>query len=457
MRKVTASYLASLLGHPVNRTLSSIGIDHITIDSRTCSSSSLFVALKGATLDGHDFIENAIHMGSKLILASRKEKERVQKYADNNSVYILYVENPLSALQLMAKRHISKASSLQKVGITGSVGKTTTKEILSSILSGKGSTAKTIGNYNSEIGLAISAFEIDQSSAYSVFEMGVDHVGEMSTMVDIYSPDIALITNIGLSHIGKMGSLSAIALEKGNIFHSSIIHPFMEEGSAWQRFISKKQQVAIKSFGFKSMPYISHMKSRNLDGWSFTYKGEDVHFKGIGTHTLLDAFGAIKIAETLGASVIEIVEGLQEYTAMSGRSNVRHGKVTIIEDWYNSSVDSTSQILKCVKSAPCNGEKRIVLGSMKEMGTFTKTAHNMVARNIRNSGLEHIYLYGEEMYTTYSSLRSYRDDKSLFFTDDWEKLQSVVLEDTRKGDLVLLKGSRMMAMERLVPAISSIR
>ncbi|NCB02942.1 MAG: UDP-N-acetylmuramoyl-tripeptide--D-alanyl-D-alanine ligase [Spirochaetia bacterium] len=456
MKKVKATYLASLIGYRSNKTLASIEINHITIDSRKVHSQSMFVALKGESLDGHDFIIEAIQMGSPLILAAVSQKIKVLKAIQGHHVQVLYVEDPLRALQQMAKKHIQNSPLLKKIGITGSVGKTTTKEILASILRESGETAKTIGNYNSEIGLAISAFEIEENSQYAVFEMGVDHIGEMKTMVDIYSPHIGIITNIGLSHIGKMGSLENIAKEKGDIFHPSIEYSFMEEKSIYRSSIAQQKEIKISPFGFSSMPYITNINSLHLDGWSFFYKGEKVHLKGIGKHTLIDALGAIKIAENLDVKTKEIVQGLHEYKAMDGRSKVTKGKVTLIEDWYNSSVDSTSLILNCLKKAPNRGTKRVVLGSMKEMGSFTYQAHQEVAQAIKKSQFEHLYLYGKEMYTTYASLKALNSGAQLFYTDEYEQLEQFMLEETKRGDLVLLKGSRMMAMERLVPAMRSI-
>ena len=456
MKRVSGAYLASLINYPHQSTFSEIEIDHITIDSRKAHSSSLFVALKGATLDGHDFIIDAIRMGSPLIIASLHQKMRILRLVEHTHTHILFVEDPLKALQLMAKRHIEKASNLQKIGITGSVGKTTTKEILSSILEVEAPTAKTIGNFNSEIGLAISAFEIEKDSRYAVLEMGVDKIGEMDTMVDIFSPHIAIITNIGLSHIGKMGSLKNIAHEKGKIFHSTVSSAFIDEMSKWKNFITKDKDITLNTFGRKSMPYITNITSLHLSGWLFLYKGMQFHVKGIGEHMLADALAAITIAEGLGLSPSTISQGLDQCEVMNGRSHVTAGKVTIIEDWYNSSVDSTHQILQCMKMAPCVGNKRVVLGSMKEMGSYTTKAHKMVAHDIKKTHLEHVYLYGEEMYTTYNYLKRDRSEKSLFYTDEYEELKHVMLEDTKMGDLVLLKGSRAMEMERLVPFISSI-
>ncbi len=456
MKKVRGSYLASLINYPNSERFSCIEIDHITIDSRLVGPCSMFVALEGNHADGHDFIEDALLHKAALIVASISQKVRVLKIGASYQANILFVDSPLKALQIMAKNHIRHTPLLKKVGITGSVGKTTTKEILSSILRCDGNTASTIGNYNSEIGLAISAFEVDTNSDYSVFEMGIDKVGEMDTMVDMYAPHIALITNIGLSHVGKLGSVENIAKEKGKIFHPSLHSAFIDDKNRYLSLVTKGKDIKVQRFGLHSNPNISKLRSQKLNGWTFLYKGEVVHLSGIGMHSLIDAFGAIHIAQELGVSPLAIVEGLHQFKGMDGRSKVTHGKVTVIEDWYNSSVDSTHHILQCMKSAPCDGNKRVVLGSMKEMGSYTEKAHKIVAHDIRKSRIEHVYLYGKEMYTTFRSLRRERSKNSIFFTDEYEELEKVMVNETKKGDLVLLKGSRAMHMERLVPFITSI-
>jgi len=456
MKKLNGTYVSELLGltHPQSYNKSTI--TNITIDSRKTDSHSLFVALKGANSDGHDYIRDAVRRGTPLVLASVARKREVESYVSGSHTQVIYVEEPLKALQMMAKKHIENNHQLTKIGITGSTGKTTTKEILGSILSQVAPTAITPGNFNSEIGLPISAFTIDDRSQYSVLEMGIDHVGEMDTMVDIYSPHISLITNIGYSHVGKLGSMKTIAKEKGKIFHQDVHTALMEESSSYLSFIEQNQEVPILPFGPHSTSLVSRIKSLGLDGWHFYYNGKPVHLSGVGRHTLIDALGAIKVAQLLQVDDQAIIDGLESFQPLAGHSSVRQGSVTIIEDWYNSSPDSTSTILDCLSNVSCEGNKRAVLGSMKEMGSYTHRAHSYVSKQLKKSSIENIYLFGKEMYTTYKELKPYRSSRELFMTDDYHQLQNRMMEDTKRGDLVLLKGSRAMEIERLVPMISTI-
>ncbi len=457
MKPLSAAYLAQLISHPEASRLTGITVSSIVINSLLVKKDTLFVALKGTYTDGHRFIRMAVEKGASLILAASSCRQQVESDLYSMEHRVLYVEDPLKALQMMAKAHIARYPSVTRVGVTGSCGKTTTKEMLSSILSQDGNVAKNPGNYNSEIGLALSAFEIDEESSYSVFEMGIDHVGEMDCMVDMYPPHIALITNIGLSHVGKMGSVTMTAKEKGKIFHPEIQHAFMEESSRWIPFVSKRQNTDVTPYGYNQTPFVRNVSSQGLEGWTFSYKDIPVHLRAIGRHNLSDAVSAITLAESIGMDEKEISEGLNSFTPVEGRSKVSYGDVTIIEDWYNSSVDSTSSILECISMLPVSGEKRIVLGSMKEMGRYSRSAHTHVSHTLRSTSASAIYLYGEEMKGAYDYLKRYRSSSDLFMTDEYEELQKRVIEDTRKGDLVLLKGSRAMQMERLVPAIHTIR
>jgi UDP-N-acetylmuramoyl-tripeptide--D-alanyl-D-alanine ligase len=158
----------------------------------------------------------------------------------------------------------------------------------------------------------------------------------------------------------------------------------------------------------------------------------------------------------MGAGTGDIVEGLDRFISVPGRSRVVDGAITVIEDYYNSSVDSTETILDYMGTLPWNGRKMAVLGSMKELGESSDAAHRRIAHRLIANGIEDIYLYGKEMESAWNELRAHGFDKNLFFTDDYESLRNRMLEDARKGDLVLVKGSRAMAMERLVPIISSI-
>lgn len=457
MDRMNASYLAGLIDYPDAKRFSRILIDTIVIDSREAAAHTMFVALKGVNTDGHHFIRDAVSRGTSLILASVEHREEIEAVIHDTETEALFVMSPLRALQQMARAHMDRYPSVTRVGITGSCGKTTTKEMVSSIFSLDGYTAKNRGNFNSEIGVALSAFNVNDQTRYGVFEMGIDHIGEMSTMVQIVRPHVSLITNIGLSHVGKLGAVAMTAKEKGRIFHRDVRKAFMAESSRWARQIAQRQRVEIAPYGLASSLNVRDITSMGLDGWRFTYRGTTVNLRAIGRHNLTDALAAIAVTESLGIEPRLITEGLSRFIPVDGRSKVSYGSVTLIEDWYNSSPDSTRSILECIDSLSLRGKTRIVLGSMKEMGVYSHQAHEAVSRRLVHAKDASIYLYGDEMKDAFDYLKRHRGPENLFITEEYDRLQEQVLGDTRKGDLVLLKGSRAMQMERLVPAIHTIR
>lgn len=456
MKNIDGRKLARMAGGTVlgNGTVGSVS--SITIDSRKAGSGSLFVALPGATQDGHDYVLDAFSHGTRCALVAAKHAHRIKSKMSDPTKSLIVVEDTLVALQQMAKAHVANHPSVRRVGITGSCGKTTTKEMLASILSTVGRTAKTPGNFNSEIGLPISVFEIDGDTEFGIFEMGVDHVGEMDRMIDIWAPEVAVITNIGISHVGKMGSVQVIAKEKSKLFHAGIDAAFLAEHSNWSRYIGRLRKIDPIPFGMASTPGVGEICSMGIQGWQIMYHNHPIHLRAVGKHNLMNALASISVAQSLGVGVDGIIEGLETFSSVPGRSRIVDGAVTVIEDYYNSSVDSTESILDYMGTLPWNGRKLAVLGSMKELGTSTEVAHRQVAHKLLSCGIEDIYLYGPEMESAWQELQKLGFGRKLFFTDDYEVLQKRLLEDTRKGDLVLVKGSRAMAMERLVPVISSI-
>ncbi|HLW21886.1 MAG TPA: UDP-N-acetylmuramoyl-tripeptide--D-alanyl-D-alanine ligase [Sphaerochaetaceae bacterium] len=456
MKSLDIKKVAHMAGGTLVGPVRAAKVNMITIDSRTAGPGALFVALPGAEHDGHDYVAEAFKRGATAALIGAKHTHRIKAKVEGQPGILIVVEDPLTALQRMAQVHVSEHPGVRRIGVTGSCGKTTTKEMIAAILSTMGKTAKTPGNYNSEIGLPISVFEIDKETEFGVFEMGVDHVGEMDRMLDIWSPEAAVITNIGISHVGKMGSVQVIAKEKSKLFHKEIDAPFLVENSAWSRYIGKIRQVDPIPFGMVSTSGVDQVESLGLQGWKITYLGIPVYVRAVGKHNLMNALAAISVAQRFEVRAEDIAEGFNRFITVPGRSRIVDGAVTVIEDYYNSSVDSTATILDYMGTLPWHGRKRAVLGSMKELGEETVQAHRQVARKLLACSIDDIYLFGKEMESAWNEMRSLGLDRNVFFTEDYDELQKRMLEDARKGDLVLVKGSRAMAMERLVPVISSI-
>jgi len=439
-----------------------LGLDHsnsietVIIDSRLAIPGALFVALPGEQVDGHEFIKQAFEKGAVAAMVAQSHAQDFHHEALRRGVSLIVVDDTLRGLQRFASAHVERYPEVRKVGITGSCGKTTTKDMVASVLSVMGNTASTPGNFNSEIGLPLSVFQVGPKTEYGVFEMGVDHVGEMDRMLEIWRPDAGIITNIGLSHLGKMGSMRVIAHEKSKMFHNRITTGFISENSAWRGYISELRKVELSAFGLDSTEGVRGVESLGLRGWKIDYEGLSINLDAVGRHNLMDAMATISLARGFGADPQTVKEGLERFKTSGGRSRIIDGDVTIIEDCYNASMDSTGSILDYMDTLPWKGHKKVVLGSMKELGKASVAAHEAVGRKLLGVKPASAYFYGQEMESAWMVMKQNGYTRNLFYTDDFEELQAKVMQEMQRGDLVLLKGSRAMAMERLVPGIRSI-
>ena len=427
-------------------------IEDVQIDSRKCSANSLFFALAGTQEHGISYIGDAAQKGCSAIVVPISEKDRALAMLRPYSCAIILVRDPLIALQSLAREYRKMLSQVTNVGITGSCGKSTTKEALASIAQTLGNTIKTPGNLNSEIGLPLSILQLENDTQYGIFELGIDHVGEMERMVDMLKPDIGLLTNIGISHIEKLESRSIILREKGKLFHPSMQMGFVSDDCPYTSLLEKRSNLSLKQYGIHDM----HAVDRGIDGWDLTFEGERFHVSCVGRHLLSDVMGAIQVGLALGATRKDIAEGLEGFRPLAGRSYVHKSGVTIIDDSYNASPDSTSSILGYLNALAWKGEKKVVLGPMKELGRESLKAHALVARQLYASPMASTYLYGQEMKGAYDLLRRSGYSSSLFYTDDFGELENHVVNTSREGDLFLLKASRSVAMERLIPALSHV-
>ena len=444
-QRFNASQIAPLCGALCLRSTTS-RIKDVQLDSRQCQSGSLFFALKGENSDGFLYLKQAQMRGASAVVV---DYERAREALALVSCAVLAVADVKKSLQLLSERYVRLFTRVQTVGITGSCGKSTTKEATARILSQLGPTAKTEGNLNSEYGLPLSLFSLDEHSRYGVFELGIDHVGEMDTMVNILKPSVALLTNIGISHVQKLGSQKIIAREKSKIFHPEVDAGFISRDCAYQALIQKQAPVALRSYAVHDI----EAEDLGLQGWLITYKGHRFCVKAVGRHLLEDVVGSIAIAEHFGATGSDIANALEGFEPMKGRSFVDASDITIIDDSYNASFDSMQSILSYISSLSYQGRKKVVLGPMKELGSKSKQAHRQIGRTLSRSSFSTAYLYGKEMEEAKHELQQLGFAGDVHYTDNFSELEDRVTSSATKGDLFLLKASRSVAMERLIPSL----
>lgn len=423
-------------------------VTNVTFDSRCVESGSLFVAVKGKNSDGHDYVKKAVEAGASAILVDKAHATQIRKEVKGCSV--IEADSPLEALRTFASVK-AKESGANIIGITGSCGKTTTKEMLYSILSVSHKSKKTMGNLNSEYGLPLSLLQLEKGDEFGVFEIGVDHIGEMERQAETLRPDEVIITNIGMSHLEAFGSSEMIAREKGMLIGA-------ETASFAPASCLYNDYFASRTSYFNAVPSLfESVRELGLSGWLVKLYGKKFVLPSIGRHSLADASLATSLSEYLGIDQCDIIEGLSNYRPVFGRSRiVKEGKVTVIEDCYNAAYDSAKDAIETIGRIKWNGSKRIVLGDMKELGEKSEIAHREIGRLLTLTPCDNIYLYGEEMENAYKAILDSKCDKNIVYTTDFEQLSEKVRKDTRAGDLMLLKGSRAMAMERLCPLLREV-
>ena len=433
----------------------------VAVDSRQCSRDSLFVALPGERTDGHLFVEDALRRGTSLSLVNRKfaqeNKEKIVLLAERMQAGFIVVSDTLRALQDLARFHMRKLADVVRVGITGSSGKTTTKDLVGSILKRSASTFVSEGNLNSEIGLPLSAFRVQKTDRYAVFEMGMNHQGEMDVLVDIVQPDLAAITNIGTAHIGFLGSKDAIAAEKKKIFVLFDGHQtgFVFEEEPYFSFLKDGIRGSILPYGPTTTPGYEGSVGLGIEGFDLWVRGRPMRLALVGKHNLHNALCAISIAEHLGVPLTDIQEGLEAVRPISGRGEVLRGRITVLQDSYNANPESFAKAVDFLGDLPWEGRKVIVAGSMMELGHASSEAHARVGKLLAGSTADALFLFGAEAEEIY--LQCEGSKPTVFWTTEFAELRRALIDFVREGDLVLLKGSRSMELERLLPDLADDR
>ncbi len=430
---------------------SGVRFSAVAVDSRAAASGSLFAALPGEKADGHDFLEAASENGAGVLLVSEEGWAR-KGIPVNTGKAVIIVNKVLSGLQALARGRRLACSKLLRIGITGSSGKTTTKEIAASILAQSHRVAMNPGNLNSDIGLSQSMFGIDSDAEIGVFEMGMNRAGEMAELAGIYEPDIALINNIGTAHIGILGSRDAIAFEKKQIFSrfSGSQKGLVPESDDYNAFLKEGVRGSVADFGPHSTRGFRGADDLGLDGFTVDWEGLKVHFPLVGRHNLSNAIAAMALAECVGTPPQDIAAGLESVRPLFGRSEILRGAVTIIRDCYNANPDSAEAAIEFCDSINWKGRRIYVLGSMLELGADSECAHRGVGAAAAKSKADALFFFGEETHAAFDEAKSAGFKGLAMFETDFDRLARAVKAFVREGDLLLIKASRGMALERLV-------
>jgi len=409
----------------------------VSTDTRKTVTGRLFIALEGENFDGHLFTQSAEELGAKAIIAHKKV---------STNLPTIFVKDTEKAYQQLATWY-RQSFSPQVIAITGSNGKTTTKNMLDSILSLQAPTLSTKGNFNNHLGVPKTILELTEKHRYCVVEMGANHEKEITLLCDIAKPDLALITNANNAHLGEFGSFESLIKTKGEIFQSlpqngnALMNNESPHKSVWQQ-MSGTQKFTF--FGNMSSIYASNIRHKRAHLNFDLHCNDDVtniKLSMIGLHQIDNALAAAACANELGVSLSLIKEGLEKTTTEKGRLELLESdSFTILDDSYNANPHSMKAAIDTLQSF--SGEKIAVLGSMAELGANSRVLHQEIGEYASQAGLDKLYTIGKD---------SEHYNGELF--PDIESLYNQ-LKECHLGATILIKGSRMMKLDELVDILS---
>lgn len=415
----------------------------VSTDSRRIPQEALFLPLAGERFDGHDFIGKALENGAAAVMSHRACEEY--------PVPALYVENTSQALLDLAGGYRMMCGG-SVVGVTGSVGKTTTKELLYAVLAQQFRAEKTEGNLNNEIGLPLTLMRMTKDTEVMVAEMGMNHFGELSVLTRIAQPDLAVITNIGTMHIENLGSREGILRAKLEILEG--LRPggrvIFNGDDALLRPLAARYHAVC--FGLSEGCDVRASRvCESAEGSKFTVHAFGKSFEAAlnvpGLHNVLDALAAAAVGLLLGLSPEQIAEGLRSYAPL--RQRVSHAAgMTIIDDCYNAGPESMRAALRVLAGTPTEGRRIAVLGGMLELGDFAPELHAGVGREAAKAA-DLLLAYGpcSECYVQGAHEAGLAGARA-FATHD--ALVAALEETCRAGDTLLFKGSHGMHMEQVL-------
>lgn len=424
----------------------------VEIDSRKVVSGSLFVALPGEKTDGHRFIDTAFEKGALLAVVSENwaEQRNLQDYPDRT---FLVADSPLRILQEIAEGYLGQFPSLVRLALTGSNGKTTTKEIAGSILSCAGKALFTEGNFNSDIGLPLTVFRVEKDHQWALFEMGMNRKGEIAELAAIVRPHYALITNVGTAHVGMLGSRDALAREKKDIFsffdgnQTALVY----EEDAYKEYLLEGVPGRKECFGPKSCKDYLGAESLGLKGYRLRFTQGEMHLKLWGRHNLLNCLAALALVQDLGIRWEDCRRGVEACEPIFGRMEVMEGPVTLVRDCYNANPESMLQSMEALEELDVSGRKVLVLADMGELGQENESGHRKVWEKARTLNCYRIFTLGKTFYDLVS-----KDQGPFDAFVEHKELEEALKRVLEPGDLIWLKGSRTMALERLTEPLMNL-
>ncbi|MFJ7733807.1 UDP-N-acetylmuramoyl-tripeptide--D-alanyl-D-alanine ligase [Lysinibacillus sp. NPDC097231] len=432
-------------------------ISGISIDTRTIQQGDLFVPFRGDKANGHKFVLQAFEKGAGASLWQKDEPNPPQ------GVPLLFVDDPELALQQMARAYRCEHKA-KFIGITGSNGKTSTKDILAGTLAPFFKVQKTIGNFNNQLGLPITVLQLDEDTDVAVLEMGMSGFGEIEFLTNLARPHMTVITNIGEAHMQDLGSRAGIAKAK-----FEIIQGMQADGVLFydgdepllQELVTKEKQLNAVAFGLErgNLLYADNIEA-TTDGSSFTTHGAiegDFFISVLGKHQVKNTLVAMLISQKLGLNNDQIRASLKQVVLTDMRMQQVQGTngALFINDAYNAAPTSVKAAIQFIASSTIRPEKWLVLGDMLELGPNEKNFHEELADAIHAEEIAYVCLFGPRMAYLNEVLKLRFDtDRLLYVEDDYTPIIEK-LQQANDRSIVLLKGSRGMKLETILTSFTS--
>jgi UDP-N-acetylmuramoyl-tripeptide--D-alanyl-D-alanine ligase len=448
----TASELAAVTGGRLVSGDPQARIGHWSIDSRTVAAGDLFVAIQGDRFDGHEFVAAALAAGAAGAVVARTPA-LPQAGAGGPAPILIEVGDTTRALQ-DAAREVRRRSGATVVAITGSAGKTTTKELTAEFLATRYTVFRNKGNLNNHIGLPLSLLELASQPDVAVVELGMNHAGEIRTLVGIAEPDVRVWTNVGDAHLGFFASADAIADAKAEVLESARPGDVLVAGADDARIRARIGAFAGRTITFglsdRADVYASLVDHRGLDGMAATVRTPHdtarIETPLLGTGNLLNLLAAIAVATELGVPMDAIRSRAAHVRPAAHRGELLRlpGGITLIDDSYNSSPAALKRSLETVRNATGSARKVAVLGEMLELGDHAARLHEECGWAAADAGLDLLITVGgapAQRMAEAAKTAGMRPDR-ISSASDSAKAAEIALRAVRPGDLVLIKGSR---------------
>lgn len=442
IEKLTAFQIADAIDGRLIYGSGDTEITSVSTDSRSIDESTLYIPIKGERFDGHDFICDVCKDGARGYICSDGQINEACRFA-------IMVPDTRKALLKLAS-YYRNLFDIPVIALTGSVGKTTTKEFVASVLSKTCKTLATKGNFNNDIGVPLTLFGIDFNTQAAVIEMGMSNFGEIETLSKCAAPDIAIITNIGTSHIEFLGSREGILKAKSEIFsglkHDGKVILNGDDPYLWSLRNTLDFETVYVGIENKECNLIAEDITSNEYGSLFKCRGREYRINPVGVHNIYNALIAIAVGEMMGLSYEKIYAGLKSYVPDGIRQNIikTKGGYKLINDCYNSSPQSVKAALSVLDTL--SAKRRIaVLGSIGELGEKSEELHRQVGTDVENSSADVLITLG---------------DDAKFIADEVKKKEVYVFESrnecieflktfVKKDDAILVKASRFMKFEEI--------